>query len=283
MPTTEGHRIMSDSSLSRLRRAVACAKCGLYRCRSPDSHSKYPGSCPHEIYAEKRKLTVEEGWSQPESRAVFEASDDVLAEGYGKWCRVKEVVEYSKRMGYRKLGLAFCVSLRQEARNLQNILEADGFDVVSISCMAGAPIRNEVGFEEISGVGKTLCNPLMQAEVLNENGTELNIMAGLCVGHDILFIKHSKAGVTPLVVKDRVLQHNPVAALGTRSSRVRSLMLRARRFTRLPRHRRSAANIAIGDDAESKKARDRERNQPRQRQDVLSPIAADSGELKASD
>jgi uncharacterized metal-binding protein len=230
-----GNNFMSTSNLSRWHKVAACAKCGLYRCRSPDFASKLTGwivlHCAHETYAEKRKLTVKEGWSQAESKAIFAASDEVLVEGYGKWCRVKEVIEYSKKMGYRKLGLAFCVALRHEARILQNMLEANGFDVISISCMAGAAIRNEVGFEEISGVGKTLCNPLMQAEVLNENETELNIMAGLCVGHDVLFIKHSKAGVTPLVVKDRVLQHNPAAALGTRSSRFRRFVLRARRLT----------------------------------------------------
>ena len=36
---------------------------------------------------------------------------------------------------------------------------------------------------------------------------------GLCVGHDMLFNKHSKAPVTTLVVKDRVTGHNPVAVL----------------------------------------------------------------------
>ena len=33
------------------------------------------------------------------------------------------------------------------------------------------------------------------------------------MGHDSLFYKHSKAPVTTLVVKDRKLGHNPVAAL----------------------------------------------------------------------
>jgi uncharacterized metal-binding protein len=226
------NEIMSKSPLVTSRREPACAKCGLYQCKSPDSASRFPSSCPHESYAEEREMTVEEGWSRPESRAVFEASDKVLAEGYEKWCRVKEVIEYSKRMRYRKLGLAFCVALRSEAKTLQNMLEASGFDVISISCMAGSPNRNEVGFDRISGLGKTVCNPLMQAEVLNENGTELNIMAGLCVGHDVLFITHSKAGVTPLVVKDRVLNHNPAAALGTGDSFSRSLPLHGIRFIR---------------------------------------------------
>ncbi len=177
---------------------------------------------------------MKEGWGRPESRMIFEASDEVLAEGYGKWSRVKEVIEYSKRMRFHKLGLAFCVALRHEAKALQNILEANGFEVVSISCMAGAPSRDEVGFGKTIGLGKTVCNPLMQAEVLNENGTELNIMAGLCVGHDVLFIKHSKAGVTPLVVKDRAHHHNPVAALRTSEKPFRSLLFHILRPTMFP-------------------------------------------------
>jgi uncharacterized metal-binding protein len=43
----------------------------------------------------------------------------------------------------------------------------------------------------------------------------LNILLGLCVGDDTLFIKHSKAPVTVLAVKDRVLAHNPLGALYT--------------------------------------------------------------------
>jgi hypothetical protein len=36
---------------------------------------------------------------------------------------------------------------------------------------------------------------------------------GLCIGHDSLFFKHAKGLTTVLVAKDRVLGHNPVAAL----------------------------------------------------------------------
>jgi uncharacterized metal-binding protein len=61
--------------------------------------------------------------------------------------------------------------------------------------------------------GNIFCNPIMQAEVLNREKTELNIMVGLCLGHDILFLRYCTAETTPLVVKDRALGHNPVAAL----------------------------------------------------------------------
>ena len=62
------------------------------------------------------------------------------------------------------------------------------------------------------------CNPVGQAEILNTEETGLNVIIGLCVGHDSLFIKHSKAPVTCLVAKDRVLAHNPVGALYNASS-----------------------------------------------------------------
>ncbi len=58
-----------------------------------------------------------------------------------------------------------------------------------------------------------LCNPLAQAEIFNKLKTELNILVGLCVGHDTLFFRYSEAPVTVLVAKDRRLGHNPVAAL----------------------------------------------------------------------
>lgn len=35
----------------------------------------------------------------------------------------------------------------------------------------------------------------------------------LCAGYDSLFYKYSEAPVTTLIVKGRVLGHNPVAAL----------------------------------------------------------------------
>lgn len=49
-------------------------------------------------------------------------------------------------------------------------------------------------------------------EIYREH-TDLNVLMGLCVGHDSLFCRYSEALATTLVVKDRVLGHNPVQAL----------------------------------------------------------------------
>jgi uncharacterized metal-binding protein len=63
-----------------------------------------------------------------------------------------------------------------------------------------------------------MCSPIAQAMILDEEKTDFNILVGLCVGHDSLFLKYAKAFSTVLVVKDRVLGHNPAAALYTAES-----------------------------------------------------------------
>jgi uncharacterized metal-binding protein len=74
------------------------------------------------------------------------------------------------------------------------------------------------------GCHESLCNPIVQAKILNAKQTDLNVIVGLCVGHDTLFIKHSEAPVTYLIVKDRVLAHNPAGALYQRGMYYRRIM-----------------------------------------------------------
>ena len=62
---------------------------------------------------------------------------------------------------------------------------------------------------------ESMCNPIMQAKVLQKENTDFNVIIGLCVGHDSLFTMYSKVPTCTLIVKDRVLAHNPVAALYT--------------------------------------------------------------------
>ncbi len=131
--------------------------------------------------------------------------------------RVEEIIEFAKKMDYRKLGVAFCAGLFSEGSTFVRILEKHGFEVVSVCCKVGGVPKEFLGLkdDEKVRVGKyeTMCNPIMQAEIFNEAGTDFNVLVGLCVGHDALFLKNAKALTTVLVAKDRVLGHNPVAAL----------------------------------------------------------------------
>jgi uncharacterized metal-binding protein len=136
--------------------------------------------------------------------------------------RIEEICAFADRMGFRKLGLAFCAGLVDEAARLERVLTAHGFEVASVVCKVGRVPKESLGLlddEKIRpGSFEPMCNPIAQAELLNRAGTELNLLLGLCVGHDALFIKNSQAYTTVAAVKDRVLGHNPLAALYTSGS-----------------------------------------------------------------
>jgi uncharacterized metal-binding protein len=131
--------------------------------------------------------------------------------------RIVEICEFAKKMGYRRLGLAFCVGLAREAGIVEEILKINGFEVVSVICKAGRVLKDKIGIKDeekiMPGMDEAMCNPVFQATVLNDEKTEFNILLGLCVGHDSLFFKHADAYTTVLAVKDRVTGHNPLAAI----------------------------------------------------------------------
>jgi len=147
--------------------------------------------------------------------------------------RIEETVQFAQKNGYQKLGLAFCSGLANEARMVADILERNGFEVVSVCCKVGAVPKERIGIEpeeKISGPEfyESMCNPISQAGILNEEGVDFAILLGLCVGHDSLFIKYCQVPMTVLAVKDRVTGHNPLAAVYlSRSPYYRRLRRRA--------------------------------------------------------
>ncbi|NTV68078.1 MAG: DUF1847 domain-containing protein [Chlorobaculum sp.] len=159
---------------------------------------------------------------------IARAAAEVEGLYYGKLTRVEETVAFARRIGARTIGLAICVGLAGEARIFAKILEANGFEPFSALCKAGAVDKSEIGIDEelkiTPGCHESLCNPVLQARFMNEKPTDLNVVIGLCVGHDSLFAKHSDAPVTTLIVKDRVLGHNPAAALYTSGTYYKRLM-----------------------------------------------------------
>jgi uncharacterized metal-binding protein len=136
--------------------------------------------------------------------------------------RVQETWELAHKMGWTRIGLAFCGGLAEEARAVANLFEAQGLEVVSVCCKLGAVPKEELGLDDEdkirAGGHESMCHPLAQAEVLNQARTQLNVMLGLCVGHDALFLRHSEAFCTVLAAKDRVTAHNPLAAVYTAGS-----------------------------------------------------------------
>ncbi len=174
---------------------VDCARCAGNACTTEDIAAT-PQQCPRRVTEAAMEQAEEIRTTDEDVSRCAEVAAEVEQAGYREWPRVRELVEFCKRMNIKHLGVAFCVGLRKETQALLEILESHDLVVDSVVCTANGG-----------------CNPVGQALVLNELETELNVIMGLCMGHDILFQQFSEAPVTTLVVKDRVTCHNPVGPI----------------------------------------------------------------------
>ena len=121
-------------------------------------------------------------------RRMMRAASEVEAEYYGEANRIQEIIIFSQKMGYKKLGIAFCAAFSEEAAKLGAILDKY-FEIATVNCKVCGVPKSEMGAMESDRIGNISCNPIEQAAVLNDAKTDLNILMGLCVGHDALFIK----------------------------------------------------------------------------------------------
>ena len=88
-----------------------CASCTIEACRSGQL-DKMPKNCPMRDRAFFDSILEE--YFKPENHDFFIASAATEAIGYCRWPRLREVVEFSKRMGYTHLGLGFCGGLHPQ-------------------------------------------------------------------------------------------------------------------------------------------------------------------------
>ena len=204
----------------------SCIDCGVHRCDSHHPERSYPPFCVGQHLSEDLKEdSIHQYQTDEEDQKLFKVAASIEADGYRKWPRVQETILFAKRMGYHKIGIATCVALLRESRILAKMLRANGFEVFGVACKAGEVTKAELGVDkDHEGPGPIACNPILQAKILADAGTEFNIVVGLCVGHDSLFYKYSQAVTTTLLVKDRVLVHNPVMALYTAEGYYKNLL-----------------------------------------------------------
>jgi len=217
------------------KQPLSCSHCsgtwekqGKTNCWSePGSGPAQPGYCP----SEREKEIIDDSFRKyagddadarlAKVAAVVEGlcyqpvpgSDAVNA----RWSRVEDTIALAKLMGWSRVGIATCIGLLQETERLVQILKAQGMEAFSVCCKAGSIDKLELDIDESDkvrpGTFEPACNPIAQARLLNEEKTDMNLIVGLCVGHDMLFSKYSEAPTSTLVVKDRVTGHNPAAVL----------------------------------------------------------------------
>jgi uncharacterized metal-binding protein len=215
---------MSKENIVPDAHCAACPMAKAYDRRCSREDGKAPRDCPTVHMPEMAQAALgvyktEEYGRMAKTAALVERAGYERTAGGLKPTRPRiiELVDFARRMGYKKLALLFCLGLRKEADIARKILETNKFEVISAICKVGCLPKSELGLtreEQLNPDGpESMCNPVMQAEIANEAGVDLNILLGLCVGHDSLVLAHVKAPATILAVKDRLMGHNPLAAL----------------------------------------------------------------------
>ena len=211
---------------------LSCTDCSVYNCRSRNTN--FPAFClsvkdngDHPISEDVTRI-VKHLHGKKKDAVVARASAQVEGLFYGTKTRVEEIIEFARRIKANKIGIATCAGLIEEAKIFVRIMEVHGFKCYSAICKVGSVDKSEIGIEENEKIKpnnfEAMCNPILQAEILNEQKTDLNVIVGLCVGHDSLFVKYANAYNTTLITKDRVTGHNPAAALYVAHSYYKKLL-----------------------------------------------------------
>jgi uncharacterized metal-binding protein len=195
------------------KQTMTCTDCGVLNCAR--RNASYPEFCLTAALTEEETDEVRKLYENRTNKKISIVSAEVEGAFYGKYTRVDEIMEFAKRMGMKKIGIATCIGLIEESRIFARILKKNGFEVYGVACKVGSFNKTDIGVDEAytCTTGNVMCNPILQAKLLNKEKTDLNVVVGLCVGHDSLFYKYSKAITTTLITKDRVLAHNPAGAL----------------------------------------------------------------------
>ena len=193
-------------------RPYACAVCATQACLRGD-FDRMPSTCPTRTAPD---IARDAGPYLDEAvHAEMLAADASPFDAEGRLRnRVEELVFYAKSQGMKRIGVAYCVSMTKEAQRLGRILREEGLGAELVCCRVGAIEYGEVGLQKAHPERfAASCNPVAQARLLDARKVDLVAMMGLCIGHDLILQRESVAPVTTLVVKDRALDHNPIAAL----------------------------------------------------------------------
>jgi uncharacterized metal-binding protein len=206
--------IKEGDKMAMKKSNIMCSSCTTEECRN-----NYPEGIPAWCAATRFRDILERTkmeYSAPDNVDIYRSAAKIVSSNYGRWPRIQEAIEFARELRLKKIGLASCVSLLSELRLVAQLFTNAGFDVISSTCQIGRVSPEDRGIKvDTSDLRGLNCNPIAQAEICNDAGTQLNFILGLCLGHDILFMRKSKAPVSVLIVKDRVTGHNPAAALYT--------------------------------------------------------------------
>ncbi len=179
-----------------------CTQCIPKFCRNSSS-------CGAEQF-DREQLTSQ--YAEEENQQIVQAAASLVDNGRaGSLSRLQEIIEFAKSMHYQKIGLAYCYGMENDAKAVREFFRNEGLHLHTVSCTVGGLPQSDV--HSSSCDLHVSCNPIGQAKQLNVEDVEFVILMGICLGHDILLQRNLTADFTTFVVKDRVFQHQPLAAL----------------------------------------------------------------------
>ena len=98
------------------------------------------------------------------------------------------------------VGIASCLGTVEKAKDIIRLLEAKGMKTALVTCKLGG-----LTIDAVSKDGNSYkhpgCNPVAQAKIFNKLNIPVVILVSLCIGHDMIFIKHCKSYIIPFVTK----------------------------------------------------------------------------------
>lgn len=135
----------------------------LFRVRSGQllqDGKKFPEFClttntDHKLIQETKELYQKDEFVSKLAHAAAEIEGTY----FGKITRVEEIVLFAKRIGAKKIGIATCVGLMNEAKIFARILQAKGLESYCVICKVSATDKTEIGIDKNLKIKKTVMNP----------------------------------------------------------------------------------------------------------------------------
>ena len=181
---------------------LTCMDCPSNACGKPGA--TLPAFCPSRDFSLPEIPELTSLMKDAQNARIYQCAAHSAHVGSSqKLDRLHETIVFAQGYGAKKIGVAACISQAAEARYATKVLREAGFEVTGVICKVGrlTCAQTDVPLEGRNPEAR-LCNPIYQAQTLNAEHTDLNVVIGLCVGHDALFLKHAEAPCTVLAAKD---------------------------------------------------------------------------------
>jgi uncharacterized metal-binding protein len=143
---------------------------------------------------------------QGDEKEILVNSYETVSQTKASSSRLEEIKLFCKKMGYKKIGIAFCKGVREFGLKVDEYLSKD-FETCSVCCNLNSIKKGELDVAFVKDSTELACNPIGQANIINNAEVDFTIKVGFCIGHDIIFSKRIKSPTTTLLVKDRKNKH----------------------------------------------------------------------------